>query len=183
MRALGLSTVVLVGLAMWRLTPAWAEDASIRPFFGTYEGATLQSSEEVRSRELKVAITPAANDGFRVAWQTTIFKPVDDTRRKTQSLEFRRSPANPKLYAAQPSDVTVGMDPTRDPLDGAPYAWARIDGRTLTINVLTISEDGDWVVQVYDRVLTKEGMALSFVRVRNGHVEQRLWGTLERIGN
>ena len=44
----------------------------------------------------------------------------------------------------------------------------------------TISEDGDWVVQVYDRVLTKQGMALSFARVRNGYIEQRLWGTLER---
>jgi hypothetical protein len=79
--------------------------------------------------------------------------------------------------------VTVGIVPSPDPLDGTPLAWARIDDRTLTINVLTISEDGDWVVQVYDRVLTKEGMALSFVRVRNGHVEQRLWGTLERTGN
>jgi hypothetical protein len=183
MRAMGLSTVVLVGLSLSGLAPASAEDAAIKPFFGTYEGATLLSSEEIRSRDLKVAITPAANDGFRVEWQTTIFKPVDDTRRKTQSLEFRRSPANPKLYAAQPSDVTVGMDPTRDPLDGAPYAWARIDGRKLTVNVLTISEEGDWVVQVYDRVLTKDGMALSFVRVRDGHVEQRLWGTLERIGS
>jgi len=49
--------------------------------------------------------------------------------------------------------------------------------------VPTISEDGDWVVQVYDRVLTKQGMALSFARVRNGYVEQRLWGTIERTGD
>ena len=183
MRALGFSTVLLVGLNLWGLAPVSAEDAAIKPFIGTYEGATLLSSEAVRSRELKVAITPAEDDSFRIAWQTTIFEPVDDTRRKTQSLEFRRSPMNPKLYAATPSDATAGMDPTRDPLDGAPYAWARVDGRTLTVNVLTISEEGDWVVQVYDRVLTKDGMALSFVRVRNGHVEQRLWGTLERIGS
>lgn len=183
MRALGLSTILLVGLTLSGLAPASAEDAAIKPFFGTYEGITLLSNEEIKSRELTVAITPAANDGFRVEWQTTLFKPKDDARRKTQSLEFRRSSENPKLYAAQSSDVTAGMDPSHDPLDGAPYAWARIDDRTLTVNVLTISETGDWVVQVYDRVLTKEGMALSFVRVRNGHVEQRLWGNLERTGN
>ena len=183
MRAFGLSTVLLVGLFLWGPAPASAEDAAIKPFLGSYEGVTLLSSEEVRSRELKVAITAAGDDGFRVEWQTTLYKPRADVRRKTQSLEFRRSEENPKVYAAKPSDVTAGMDPSHDPLDGAPYAWARIDDRTLTINVLTISEAGDWVVQVYDRVLTKEGMALSFARVRNAHVEQRLWGTLERTGD
>jgi hypothetical protein len=183
MRVLGLSTYTLVGVVLFGLAPALAEDVAIKPFLGTYEGTTLLSNEEIKSRELKVAITPAEDGGFRVEWQTTLFKPKADARRKTQSLEFRRSTENPKVYAAGPSDVTAGMDPSHDPLDGAPYAWARIDDRTLTINVLTISEDGDWVVQVYDRVLTKEGMALSFVRVRNAHVEQRLWGTLERTGD
>jgi len=183
MRVLGLSTYTLVGVVLFGLAPALAEDVAIKPFLGTYEGTTLLSNEEIKSRELKVAITPAEDGGFRVEWQTTLYKPRDDVRRKTQSLEFRRSAENPKLYAAVPSDVTAGMDPSHDPLDGAPYAWARIDDRTLTINVLTISEDGDWVVQVYDRVLTKDGMALSFVRVRNAHVEQRLWGTLERTGD
>jgi hypothetical protein len=180
---MGISTVLLVGLFLWGSAPASAEDAAIKPFLGSYEGTTLLSSEEVRSRELKVAITPAGDDGFTVEWQTTIFKLHADVRRKTQSLEFHPSRVNPKLYAAQSSDVTVGMDPSHDPLDGAPYAWARIDGRRLTINVLSISEEGDWVVQVYDRILTKEGMALSFARVRDGHVEQRLWGTLERTDN
>jgi len=183
MRVLGLSTYTLVGVVLFGLAPALAEDVAIKPFLGTYEGTTLLSNEEIKSRELKVAITPAEDGGFRVEWQTTLYKPRDDVRRKTQSLEFRRSAENPKLYAAVPSDVTAGMDPSHDPLDGAPYAWARIDDRTLTINVLTISEHGDWVVQVYDRVLTKDGMALSFVRVRNAHVEQRLWGTLERTGD
>jgi hypothetical protein len=182
MRTLGFSTVLLVGLLLWGSAPASAEDSAIKPFLGTYEGTTLLSNEEIKSRELKVAITPAEDGGFRVEWQTTLYKPRDDVRRKTQSLEFRPSAENPKLYAAVPSDVTAGMDPSHDPLDGAPYAWARIDERTLTVNVLTISEDGDWVIQVYDRVLTKEGMALSFARVRNAHVEQRLWGTLERTG-
>jgi len=183
MRILGFSTVLLVGLFLSGLAPASAEDAAIKPFLGSYEGTTLLSNEEIKSRELRVAITPAEDGGFRVEWQTTLYKPRDDVRRKTQSLEFRHSVENPELYAAVPSDVTAGMDPSHDPLDGAPYAWARIDNRTLTINVLTISEDGDWVVQVYDRVLTKEGMALSFTRVRNAHVEQRLWGTLERTGD
>lgn len=113
---------MLMGLFLWGPAPASAEDAAIKPFLGTYEGTTLLSSEEVRSRELKVAITPSDNGGFRVEWQTTLYKPRDDVCRKTQSLEFRRSAENPKVYAAMSSDVTAGMDPSHDPLDGAPYA-------------------------------------------------------------
>ena len=59
---------------------------------------------------------------------------------------------------------------------------SRVLGKVMTINVLTISGDGDYVMQSYDRALTKEGMALAFTRVRNGHVEKRVWGSLERIG-
>ena len=71
MRALGISTVLLVGLFLWGLAPASAEDAAIKPFLGSYEGTTLLSNEEIKSRELTVAITPAEDGGFRVEWQTT----------------------------------------------------------------------------------------------------------------
>jgi hypothetical protein len=135
----------------------------------------------VKPRELTVAIQPRDNGGFTVEWQTDIYKASGDGRRKTQSLQFRPREDAPLIYVAEPSDVTAGIEPSTDPLDGAPFAWARIVDKVLTINVLTISETGDYVMQTYDRALTKEGMALMFVRVRNGEVEQRLWGSLQRI--
>ena len=49
--------------------------------------------------------------------------------------------------------------------------------------MLFIDDNGDYVIQTYDRALTQEGMGLSFMRVRNGQVEQRLWATLERVGD
>ncbi len=161
---------------------AWADSSSLKSFFGTYEGASLAPSAEVQPRDLKVSIKPANGDGFIVEWQTTLFKPRQDVRRKTQSLEFRPAKDNPAIYQAVPSDVTAGMEPSDSPLDGGPFVWAQVLGKVMSIHVLTIAENGDYVIQSYDRALTKGGMALSFVKVRNGHVDQRLWGSLERVG-
>ncbi len=160
---------------------AWADSSPLKPFFGTYEGASLAPSAEAQPRDLKVLIQPSADGGFTVAWQTTLYEPDDGSRRKTQSLEFRPRTDNPDLYQADPFGLSVGMVPSKDPLDGAPFAWARVLGKVMTINVLTISDDGDYVMQTYDRALTPGGMALAFTKVRNGHVEKRLWGALERV--
>lgn len=171
---------VVVIAGMFGCATAWADSSPLKPFFGTYEGASLAPSAEVRPRDLKVSIKPADGGGFFVEWQTTLFKPLEEARRKTQSLEFRPTRDNPVIYQAVPSDVTAGMEPSESPLDGGPFAWARVLGQVLTVNILTIAENGDYVIQSYDRALTKDGMALAFVKVRNGHMEQRLWGVLER---
>lgn len=185
-RALRVLRVMLViaGVAggLFGGAAAWADAAKLRPFFGTYEGASLAPSHEVHPRDLKVLIKPAADDGFTVAWQTTLYETEDDGRSKTRSLQFFPRKNNPSVYQAVPTGLTVGMVPTRDPLDGAPFAWARVMGKVLSVYVLTISTDGDYVMQSYDRALTKDGMALGFTRVRNGTVEKRVWGALERVG-
>lgn len=160
---------------------AWADASKLQPFFGTYEGASLAPSPRAQPRDMKVLIQPAAGDGFTIAWQTTLYEPDDDSRRKTQSLDFRPRPDNPNLYEVAATGLSVGMAPSKDPLDGAPFAWARILGNVMSVYVLTISRDGDYVMQSYDRALTKEGMALAFTRVRNGNVEKRIWGALERV--
>lgn len=159
---------------------ARADSSPLKPFFGTYEGGSLAPSAAAQPRDLKVLIHPAPEGGFTVAWQTTIYED-DDTKSKTQSLEFRPTKHNPNLYQALPTGLSVGMVPSRDPLEGAPFAWARVLGKVLSVNVLTITKDGDYVIQTYDRALTRGGMALSFVKVRNGNVVKRLWGALDRV--
>ncbi len=160
---------------------AWADSSPLKPFFGIYEGSSLAPSAEVQPRDLKLWIKPASQDGFTVAWQTTLYEPDDKSRRKTQSLDFRPMKNRPGIYEAVASGLTVGMVPSKNPLEGAPFAWARVLGKVMSIHVLTIAKNGDYVIQTYDRALTKEGMALAFVKVRNGHVENRLWGALERV--
>ena len=177
-------TLVLIAAAFAFAAPAAAEDAAetLKRFFGSYMGESLYPREEARTRELSVAIRPAEDDGFIVEWQTTFYKFRKEPRRKTQALEFRPSGPGKDTYVAVSSGLTTGMEPSRDPLSGAPFAWARILENLLTVNVLFINDEGDYVIQTYDRALTKDGMGLSFMRVRNGHIEQRLWATLERVG-
>lgn len=160
---------------------AWADSSPLKPFFGVYEGSSLAPSAEAQPRDLKVWIKPAPEDGFTIAWQTTLYEPDDGSRRKTQSLEFRPMKKNPSIYEAVASGLTVGMVPSKNPLEGAPFAWARVLGKVMSIHVLTIARNGDYVIQSYDRALTKDGMALAFAKVRNGQVEKRLWGALERV--
>lgn len=175
--------VVTVGFAMGFLGggAAWADASKLTPFFGTYEGASLAPSREAQPRDLKVLIEPAADDGFTIAWQTTLYESHDDTRRKTQSLQFRPRKENPELYEVAATELSVGMLPTKDPLDGAPFAWARVIGNVMSVYVLTIPKSGDYVIQSYDRALTNGGLALAFTRVRNGNLEKRLWGALDRV--
>jgi len=160
---------------------AWADSSTLKPFFGIYEGASLAPSREAQPRDLKVLIQPASDDGFTIAWQTTLYESFDETRRKTQSLQFRPRKDNPELYEVVATALSVGMAPTKDPLDGAPFAWARVLGNVMSVYVLTISKNGDFVIQTYDRALTPGGMALAFTRVRNGNMEKRLWGALDRV--
>jgi hypothetical protein len=52
----------------------------------------------------------------------------------------------------------------------------------LTVNLLTIADNGDYVVQTYDRTLTPDGMKLDFMRVENGRIERQIKATLKRVG-
>lgn len=180
LRSLILIAAVSLGLAM----PApsrGAADTPLEAFFGKYEGASLRPLTESQSRDLKVTIRPVGDGGFAVDWQTTLFDDDDDARRKTQSLAFRPAGDAGAFYVATEDGLNVGLSPTETLFDGAPQAWARITGAVLTIHVLTVTEDGSWVMQTYDRALVKNGLALAFSRLRNGDAEKRLWGSLERI--
>ena len=65
-----------------------------------------------------------------------------------------------------------------DPLAGGGYAWAHIAGQTLHVNILTIAEDGGYAMQVYDRTVRPQGMALVFRRVVNGATVHTVDGKL-----
>ncbi len=169
--------LIMLALAL----PARGSDAPLKEFFGTYEGLSVFPSTEVDRRELRVQIRPYAEAGFSVEWQTTIVKPGEDKRFRSQFLDLLPSADNPRVFVAAGSG---GQSESGGSivLDRRSYAWARILERTLTVNMLTVSEEGDYVMQTYNRTLTKKGdLALAFVRVRNGEVEQRIWGTLERV--
>jgi hypothetical protein len=163
----------------WR--HAWSEEFPIQPFFGRYEGRTLFPMGEPRNRDLLVLIQPAGLFGFTVEWHTAIFKSKNEIVRKIQALEFEPS-TRPNLYSAKLSGQQVDKVKPAGPVDGKPYAWASISGQTLTVSILTILDDGDYVIQTYLRTLTKDGMSVDFVRLRNGKVERQIKAELKRVG-
>lgn len=175
-RALRCGVMVLLLLAAGGLDrQAGAAETPLQEFFGTYEGRTLFPMGEAVNRELRVAIGPFDLFGFTVSWETTIFKGKKGASRKAQAMTFK-----PTLRAGVYAMV-LAEDSPPDPISGDPYAWATLFGKTLTVNVFTITENGDYVVQSYQRTLTEKGLALVFTRVRNGRPEKQIKGTLERV--
>ena len=161
--------------------PARSDDLAIQSFFGEYAGRTLMPMGEAHNRDLRVAIRPFGAFGFTVEWQTTLYKSPKEPESKMQVIDFEPT-GRPKVYAVARGDGTAGISAPAGPADGEPYAWARIAGGTLTVNLLTIADNGDYVVQTYDRTLTPDGMKLDFMRVKNGQIERQIKATLNRVG-
>lgn len=174
---------LLVAAVLWGAGPASAQTSLVQPFFGSYEGTTATEAATSEMRDLTVIIRPFDEEGFSVRWRTIIFEADEEAGRgRTQVIYFKPAKDAPGLFAATPPDEAAGLA-SNIPLEGRPFAWARIAGKTLTVNVLTISETGDYTVQAYDRTLSDGGLALSFVRRHNGEIEQRVSGALKRTGD
>ena len=59
-----------------------------------------------------------------------------------------------------------------DPMAGEPYVWARIDGDTLSLYSIYVTENGGYEIQQYDRTLAEGGLDLKFSSVRNGEIQR-----------
>ena len=165
-RGIVLGAVLAVGLATVGWAPAWAADQPISAFFGQWRGAGLSESEisvhfQVSARDLDVRIQPAGTGGFTITW-TTIQRQkgaagAPEAVNKGTTMTFLPE-GKPNVFRAQGS---------ADPLKG-PFAWARIQDRTLTVHSLEIAADGGFELQVYDRTLTGSGMELNYTRTKDG---------------
>ncbi len=140
---------------------AEGESAKLAEFFGRYQGQGLAKNREnlyfgVTLRDLDTTIESAAEGGFIVKW-TTVTRDSEGqpTRRSDQSLTFKPV-GKPGLF------VATG---TGDPLAGGAYAWARLDGRTLVVNMIETNPNGSGVWGLYERKLTADGMDLTFRRI------------------
>lgn len=161
-RGIAFGAVLALGLA----GPAPAADQPISAFFGQWRGAGLSESEisvhfQVSARDLDVRIQPAGTGGFTITW-TTIQRQkgaagAPDAVNKGTTMTFVPE-GKPNVFRAQGS---------ADPLKG-PFAWARIQDRTLTVHSLEIDAKGGFELQVYDRTLTGSGMELNYTRTKDG---------------
>ena len=68
-----------------------------------------------------------------------------------------------------------------DVLEGDAMRWARIEGNSLGLFSLVVMEDGGYELQSYERILTEDGLAIEFSRVKNGVVTRRIVGRTIRV--
>lgn len=156
---------------------AYAADYDV--FVGDYEGRYI-SPDGNRDRDLSVKIREVKK-GFNVSWVTTTIN-KSKTKDKKYSIDFLETDREHIYEAAQKKNVFGGRDPL-DPLKGEAYAWARIKGRTLTTFAMTITDDGGYEMQTFDRSLTEDNnLDVVFSRVRNGEVLKSIQVTLQRQG-
>ncbi len=159
---------------------AYAKNADVEPFVGEYVGRSISSSDGgLSERDLGVKIK-AKKKGFVLEWTTTTRPSAGKIKRKSYRIEFTPSKRGKIFSSAMRSDKFGARVPL-DPMKGDPYVWAMIEGRTLIVHALMITDSGGYEMQTYERTLTETGMDLTFSRFRNGEQFKLIKGTLLRV--
>ncbi|MEL6619236.1 MAG: hypothetical protein AAFP16_10200 [Pseudomonadota bacterium] len=171
--------VMLLGCALL----VWAAMAQAEPvrFVGTFAGsAEVLTNEGTRiPRDMSVTIEEA-DEGFLVKWTSVTYRPDGRTKEKSYSIRFVESERDRVYAAAQKRNIFGHMEPL-NPMKGEPYAWARIDGDTLTVYSLFVDENGGYSLQQYDRTLAEGGMNLRFQVIVNGDIPRAVETFLTRV--
>lgn len=175
MRTLGMTLALLIGFAI----PAFAETAAIKPFLGQFSGTAVMKNRDAVffgtvARDLDTRIVETA-DGFRVSWIT---RQADDVtvaergRRRPRESSFDFAPTGrPGVFkAVQSGDIASGQ----------PYAWARLEGRTLIVYVMEVLADGTPATATYTRTIAGDEMTLTFMSSRAGEPMRVVSGKLKR---
>ena len=66
-------------------------------------------------------------------------------------------------------------------MKGDPYVWCKVEGKSLTVHALLITEGGGYELQIYRRTLKAGGLELEYMRVRNNEVLRTVTGELVKV--
>ncbi|MFI4986286.1 MAG: hypothetical protein ACHQF3_02505 [Alphaproteobacteria bacterium] len=154
---------------------------SLKAFFGTYTGSGVADNKDsiyfgVTARDLDVVIHPEGS-GFSVAWTTVAHEGGDPAKPKTKRKEDR------VVFVPGAAEGIWRAAEEPDPLSGNPYVWARIEGSSLFVYLLTVDVKGRYEMQRYVRTISGSGMELTFVAEREGERTRTVKGKLSRTGN
>ena len=122
----------------------------------------------------------AVKRGFNVSWATISSRAGGELKRKSYSIEFRRTNRDNIYQSAMRLDV-FGNESPNNPMKGDPYVWARISGDTLSVYALIVTDSGSYDMQAYHRTLTPDGMTLRFARTVEGEEKKVIDGELKRV--
>ncbi len=177
----GAIVVLVLGVAAGSTARAGVSD--IEPFVGRYIGHSITNMEDqVSERDFDVTVAAQDKGGFEVSWTTFFHRPDGSVKKKASTIAFRKTERSGVYASAQKSDMFGNQVPF-DPMKGDPYVWARVNGATLSIFGLLVTDDGGYEIQAYHRTLTDTGMDLEFTRTRADNIIRRISGTLQRVGD
>ena len=159
---------------------AAAADRPLEDFYGEYVGRSVSGNgKDLETRDLNVTIA-AVKRGFNVSWATISSRAGGELKRKSYSIEFRRTNRDNIYQSAMRLDV-FGNESPNNPMKGDPYVWARISGDTLSVYALIVTDSGSYDMQAYHRTLTPDGMTLRFARTVEGEEKKVIDGELKRV--
>ncbi len=177
---IGLASAIVPVLLLAGISLSHA--ARIDPFVGEYVGHSFEDLESgVSKRDFDVRVVPA-DDGFSVSWTTFIHTDDGSVKKKSSSIEFRKTEKDGVFVAQQKKNLFGSMVPY-DPMGEEPYVWARIDGETLSVIGFRVMENGTYEIQTYRRTLTETGLNLVFTREHENGMVRRVVGELKRVRN
>lgn len=162
-----LSTIAVGWLLFAQPSLVWS--GNINAFVGEYRGsANVESGSDSQKRDLDVEIQNT-DKGFSVRWKTVISKASGKVSSREYEVNFEPS-GRADIYASAMKPGLFGGSKPLDPMNGDPYVWARIEGSTLTVYAMLITDSGEYEMQVYERTLAKGGLKLDFTRYRRAQV-------------
>lgn len=168
-------------VVLWLAVPARAADtATLDDFIGSYVGKSItgDSTKGLSPRDLSVTIT-REKSGFVLTWTTMKQRDDGTMARKSYRIAFQPTRRD-GIYASAMRSDKFGARIPLNPMQGEPYVWARLHGRTMTVYALHIQDDGTYEMQVYDRTLIDGGLDLTFTRLREGQPYRVVHGILTR---
>ncbi len=163
--ALYLLTVALG--ALFFISPqAAARDLPIAAFYGKFSGGGIAHNADseyfaMTARDFDVVIKPESG-GVRIDW-TSVIRGGGDP----QNPRIRRKMSSKIFQTTDTPNVFHGSK-SGNPLEGKELSWARVDGNTLRVFLMTVSKEGVYELQQYDRTLSGTGMTLLFRSWRDG---------------
>lgn len=159
-----------------------AINRGIEDFYGEYVGSSGSAAgKELKAREINVKFKKIRR-GFNVSWSTMSYRATGEMKRKSYSIDFRRT-RRENIYQSSMRKDVFGNGAPNDPMKGDPYVWARIIGDTLSVYALIVRKDGGYDMQVYHRTLTQNGLQLSFTRFLEGEAIKTIEADLRRVSN
>lgn len=149
---------------------AMTAQADYTRFFGTYTGAadviSLDGSKQRRDMNVEIS---GIKGGFRVNWTSTTYRKDGSAKEKSYSIDFAPSYQEGVFASAMKRNV-FGHSVQLDPMKGEPYVWSRIEGDTLSVYSMFVTQSGGYEIQQFDRTLADGGLDLDFQTVRDGKI-------------